>query len=120
MKWGLWIIHKLLLTAVYGYVLFVHFSKWREKLPPKPAFYNYVIVMFIIHAVALFGCGLAIVGASFGIWVYNFMLLCYHCLYLPILYTTFLADFFQEQDFLLDNAYYSEMRDAGFFDADWD
>ncbi|KAK4747282.1 hypothetical protein SAY87_026319 [Trapa incisa] len=25
-----------------------------------------------------------------------------------------------EEDFLLDNAYYSEMKDAGFFDADWD
>ncbi|XVF54417.1 hypothetical protein PTKIN_Ptkin05aG0178500 [Pterospermum kingtungense] len=32
-KWGLWIIHKLLLTAAYGFILFVHFSKWREKLP---------------------------------------------------------------------------------------
>ncbi|KAJ4847142.1 hypothetical protein Tsubulata_050263 [Turnera subulata] len=72
MKWGLWIIQKLLLTAVYGYILFVHFSKWREKLPPRPSFYNYIIVMF------------------------------------------------SEEDFLLDNAYYSEMKDAGFFDADWD
>lgn len=33
--WGLWFFHKLLLTAVYGFILFVHFSKWREKLPRK-------------------------------------------------------------------------------------
>lgn len=26
----------------------------------------------------------------------------------------------QEEDFLLENAYYSEMKDAGFFDADWE
>lgn len=26
----------------------------------------------------------------------------------------------QAEDLLLDNAYYSEMKDAGFFDADWD
>jgi hypothetical protein len=26
----------------------------------------------------------------------------------------------QEEDFLLDNAYYSEMKDAGFFDAEWE
>lgn len=32
-KWGLWIMHKLLLTAVYAFILFVHFSKWRDKLP---------------------------------------------------------------------------------------
>lgn len=26
----------------------------------------------------------------------------------------------QEEDLLLENAYYSEMKDAGFFDVDWD
>ncbi|XP_022738564.1 uncharacterized protein LOC111291198 isoform X2 [Durio zibethinus] len=120
MKWGLWIIHKLLLTAVYGFILLVHFSKWREKLPPRPAFYNYVAIMFVVNAIALFACGLAAIGIGFGIWLYNLTVMCYHSLYLPFLYTTFLADFFQEEDFLLDNAYYSEMRDAGFFDVDWD
>lgn len=29
------LLYKLLLTAVYGYVLFVHYSKWRAKLPRK-------------------------------------------------------------------------------------
>ncbi|XP_030940329.1 protein CANDIDATE G-PROTEIN COUPLED RECEPTOR 2-like [Quercus lobata] len=120
LKWSLWIIHKLLLTAVYGFILFVHFSKWRAKLPPRPGFYNYIVIMFVINAVALFACGLAGLGAGFGIWLYNLTVTCYHSLYLPLLYVTFLADFFQEDDFLLENAYYSEMKDAGFFDADWD
>ncbi|KAL5749047.1 hypothetical protein ACOSQ2_026344 [Xanthoceras sorbifolium] len=86
-KWGLWIIHKLLLTAV---------------------------------ATALFACVLAGIGAGFGIWLYNLTVICYHSLYLPFLFVTLLAGFLQEEDFLLDNAYYSEMKDAGFFDADWD
>ncbi|KAM1036136.1 hypothetical protein ACFX13_039928 [Malus domestica] len=119
-KWGLWLIHKLLLTAVYGFILFVHFSKWREKLPPRPAFYNYIVIMFVLSALASFGCGLAGIGAGFGIWLYNLTDICYHTLYLPFLYVIFLADFFQEESFLLENAYYSEMKDAGFFDADWD
>lgn len=119
-KWGLWLIHKLLLTAVYGFILFVHFSKWREKLPPRPAFYNYIVIMFVLTALASFGCGLAGIGAGFGIWLYNLTDICYHTLYLPFLYVIFLADFFQEESFLLENAYYSEMKDAGFFDADWD
>ncbi|KAA8541027.1 hypothetical protein F0562_024835 [Nyssa sinensis] len=119
-KWGLWSIHKLLLTVGYGYILFVHYSKWRDKLPPRPAFYNYVIVMFAINVVAFLACGLAGSGAGFGLWLYNFTVICYHSLYLPFLYVTFLADIFQEEDWLLDNAYYSEMKDAGFFDADWD
>ncbi|PSR89128.1 Serine/threonine-protein kinase [Actinidia chinensis var. chinensis] len=68
MKWGLWTIHKLLLAAVYGFILFVHYSKWRDKLPPRAAFYNYVVVMFVTNAVTLFACGLAGIGASFGLW----------------------------------------------------
>ncbi|XP_015943347.1 protein CANDIDATE G-PROTEIN COUPLED RECEPTOR 2 [Arachis duranensis] len=117
-KWSLWIIHKLLLAMAYGFILFVHFSKRREKLPPRPAFHNYVVVMFVFSAIALFSCGLAGLGMSLGNWLYDLTVLCYHSLYLPFLYATFLADFFQEEDFLLDNAYYSEMKDAGFFDAD--
>lgn len=119
-KWGLWTVHKLLLAAAYGFILFEHFSKWREKLPPRPTFYNYVVVMFIFSAITLFACGLAGIGAGLGNWLYDFTVLCYHSLYLPFLYATFLADFFQEEDFLLDNAYYSEMKDAGFFDAEWE
>ncbi|KAL4324179.1 hypothetical protein GQ457_11G026990 [Hibiscus cannabinus] len=120
MKWGLWIIQKLLLTAVYGYILFVHFSKWKQKLPPRPAFYNYVVIMFVVNGIALFGSGLAAIGIGFSSWLYNLAVIYYHSVYLPFLYMTFLADFFREEDFLLDNAYYSEMRDAGFFDADWE
>ncbi|TKY55037.1 Transmembrane protein adipocyte-associated 1-like [Spatholobus suberectus] len=119
-KWSLWIVHKLLFAAAYGFILFVHFSKWREKLPPRPAFYNYVAVMFVFSVITLFACGLAGIGFGLGNWLYDITVLCYHSLYLPFLYVTFLADFFHEEDFLLDNAYYSEMKDAGFFDADWE
>ncbi|KVI06455.1 Uncharacterized protein family, transmembrane-40 [Cynara cardunculus var. scolymus] len=51
---------------------------------------------------------------------YSIVVICYHTLYLPFVYVTFLKDFFQEEDLLLDNAYYSEMKDAGFFDSDWE
>lgn len=100
-KWRVWSTNKLLLTAAYGYILFVHFSKWRDKLPRKfdflfslldhfhfpgpslrirsniqcfplyaarPAFYNYVIVMFVTSAVMLFACGLAGIRGGFGLW----------------------------------------------------
>jgi len=119
-KWGLWTILKLLLTGVYGFILFVHYSKWRDKLPLRPTFYKYILVMFVINAIASFASGLAGSGVGFGFWLYNFIDMCDHSLYLPFLYVTFLADLFQAEDLLLDNAYYSEMKDAGFFDADWD
>ncbi|KAF9624185.1 hypothetical protein IFM89_008123 [Coptis chinensis] len=119
-KWGLWVIHKLLLTAVYGIIFSMHHTKWRERLPARPAFYNYICMMFCLSATALFACVLVASGAGFGFWLYNFTTICYHAFYLPLIYVTFLADFFQEDDLHLENVYYSEMKDAGFFDADWD
>ncbi|ONM09484.1 hypothetical protein ZEAMMB73_Zm00001d034063 [Zea mays] len=119
-KWGLWILHKLVLTGVYGLIVFMHHSRWRNRLPAKPAYYNYVCAMLLLNGVSLFGCFLVASGAGFGLWLYNLTIVCYHSLYLPLLYVTFLADFFQEEDMLLESVYYSEMKDAGFFDADWD
>jgi hypothetical protein len=119
-KWGLWTILRLLLSGVYGFILFVHYSKWRDKLPLRPTFYKYILVMFAVNLIASFASALAGSGIGFGFWLYDFLDMCYHSLYLPFLYVTFLADLFQAEDLLLDNAYYSEMKDAGFFDADWD
>ncbi|XP_020579687.1 transmembrane protein adipocyte-associated 1 [Phalaenopsis equestris] len=119
-KWGLWIVHKLLLTAIYGLILFVYHSKWRERLPARPTFYNYICVMFLINTVSLFSCLLMENGFGFGFWLHGLITICYHSFYLPLLYMTFLADFFQEEDLRLENVYYSEMKDAGFFDADWE
>ncbi|PSS26703.1 Transmembrane protein like [Actinidia chinensis var. chinensis] len=119
-KWGLWVVHKLLLTAVYAFIVFIYHSRWRERLPARPAFYNYITVMFSLNAIALFACALTGHGAGFGFWLYDVTVICYHAFYLPLLYVTFLADFFQEEDLHLENVYYSEMKDAGFFDADWE
>ncbi|XP_058743588.1 protein CANDIDATE G-PROTEIN COUPLED RECEPTOR 2-like [Vicia villosa] len=119
-KWNLWVVHKLVLTVVYGFILFMYHSRWRERLPARPAFYKYVIIMFILNAIALFACGLTGSGAGFAFWFYRVTVVCYHAFYLPLLYITFLADFFQEEDFHMENVYYSEMKDAGFFESDWD
>lgn len=119
-KWGLLFLHKLVLTGVYGVIVFMYHSRWRDRLPAKPAYYHYVCAMLALNGLSLFGCFLVACGAGFGLWLYNLTTVCYHSLYLPLLYVTFLADFFQEEDMLLENVYYSEMKDAGFFDADWD
>ncbi|KAB2058717.1 hypothetical protein ES319_A11G253000v1 [Gossypium barbadense] len=119
-KWGLWVVHRLVLTAIYGSILFMYHSKRRERLPARPAFYKYVAFMFVLNALELFACALTGNGASFGFWLYSATIVCYHAFYLPLLYITFLADFFEEEDMHLENVYYSEMKDAGFFDADWE
>ncbi|AAB61079.1 contains weak to the SAPB protein (TR:E236624) [Arabidopsis thaliana] len=86
-KWGLWIIHKLLLTGVYGMVFLMYNSRWREKLPGKlirrfylpiiastarPAFYNYIIIMFALYSLYLVASAFTANNAHFGF-----------CLYLP-------------------------------------
>ncbi|KAM3290475.1 protein CANDIDATE G-PROTEIN COUPLED RECEPTOR 2 [Capsicum chacoense] len=119
-QWALWVIHTLLLTGVYGLIFFMYRSRWRERLPARPAFQNYISIMFCINATALLACALAAHGTGLGLWLYNITVICYHAMYLPLLYVTFLADFFQEDDLHLENVYYSEMKDAGFFDVDWD
>ncbi|KAI9084768.1 hypothetical protein K1719_033174 [Acacia pycnantha] len=119
-KWNLWVVHKVVLTAVYVFILFMYHSRWRERLPARPTFYKYVTVMFILNAISLFACGLTGTGADFGFWLYEATVVCYHALYLPLLYITFLADFFQEDDLHLENSYYSEMKDAGFLSSDWE
>ncbi|OIT07531.1 PREDICTED: transmembrane protein adipocyte-associated 1 homolog [Nicotiana attenuata] len=119
-QWALWVVHKLLLTGVYGLIFFMYRSRWRERLPARPAFQNYISIMFCLNATALLACALAAHGAGFGLWLYNITVISYHAMYLPLLYVTFLADFFQEDDLHLENVYYSEMKDAGFFDVDWE
>ncbi|KAF3788256.1 Transmembrane adipocyte-associated 1-like protein [Nymphaea thermarum] len=119
-KWMLWVFHRLLLTSVYAMVFFMHHTKWRDRLPARPAFYNYTGVMLFLNATALFACALMGIGAGFGFWLYSLTVLIYHALYLPLIYLTFLSDFFLEEDLHLENVYYSEMKDAGFFDGDWE
>ncbi|CAN8260399.1 unnamed protein product [Cochlearia groenlandica] len=119
-KWGLWVIHKLLLAGTYGMIFFMYNSKYRERLPARPAFYKYITVILALYGLSLLSCAIAANGAHFGLWLYRFTNVCYHAFYLPLLYVTFLADFFQEEDLNLENIYYSEMKDAGFFDSDWE
>ncbi|KAL9248063.1 hypothetical protein vseg_021426 [Gypsophila vaccaria] len=118
MKWGLWMVHKLVITAAYGFVLFMYHSRFRERLPARPAYYKYIVIMCCLDALALFACILMRTG--FGFWLYDTIAICYHAFYLPLIYVTFLADFFQEDDVNMESIYYSEMKDAGFFDSDWE
>ncbi|KAH1262152.1 hypothetical protein GmHk_02G004837 [Glycine max] len=93
-KWSLWIIHKLLLAATYGFILSANFSKWREKLPPRPSFHNYVAVMFVFSVITLFAYGLAEIDAGLNNWLYDLTMLCYP----SVINTNAIS--------LVDNAYY--------------
>ncbi|GAB4835891.1 Cullin-associated NEDD8-dissociated protein 2 [Ancistrocladus abbreviatus] len=44
-KWGLWVVHKLVPTAVYGLILFMYHSKWRARLPGIQPTCGFVIIV---------------------------------------------------------------------------
>jgi hypothetical protein len=47
-KWGLWILHKLVLTGVYGLIVFMHHSRWRDRLPGNRLLFSVVSCIFQI------------------------------------------------------------------------
>jgi hypothetical protein len=61
-KWSLWFLHKLVLTGVYGLIVFMHHSRWRDRLPgyflQGPVFYHVFFNIFVpcimIHDCHLF------------------------------------------------------------------
>lgn len=52
--------HTLLFLVVYALILILPYTKWRDRLPAKPSFYRYIIVLFVLNLLAALGacCGL--------------------------------------------------------------
>ena len=57
LKWNLWVIHRLVLTAVYGFILFMYHSKWRERLPGKFVWHMQIVtvVSYQLHDCLILG-----------------------------------------------------------------
>lgn len=53
-----------------------------------------------------------------GYCVYGAATWLYYALYPPLVYVTFLAEFFADEQLDLDLMYYSEMREAGFLELE--
>lgn len=119
-KWGFWLLQNLFFAAVYAVILTLPYTRWRDRLPARPSFYRYVMILFVLNGLEGFGSLLLGFGGSFGYCVYGFAGFAYYALYPPLLYTTFLADFLREEEMQMEDAYYSEMKDAGYFDGDWE
>ena len=72
--------------------------------------------MLALNGAVLLGAALLLGGEHGGYCVYGIATFAQYAAYPPLLYATFLADFFSEEDDLdADGPYYSEMHDAGFF-----
>lgn len=45
--------------VVYALILALPYTKWRDRLPAKPSFYRYIIVLFGMNSLAALGALLA-------------------------------------------------------------
>ncbi|CAI5949242.1 unnamed protein product [Closterium sp. NIES-64] len=125
--WLFWLAHDALRAAVYAALLSLPLSQWRDALPGgwhSLSYYNAAVARER-EAGGCKGAGRARVVKE--AWrcvrgMRGLAVFVYWALFPPLLYITFLADFFQDEDTEMEDAYYSEMRDAGVFDADgnWD
>jgi hypothetical protein len=115
-KWSFWVMHSLLAMLCYAAIVLLPFTPWRELLPAKASFYSYAMCLlglYITMAVGSILVGSKVVG---GYCVYGTAIWLYYSCYPPLVYFTFLQDFFSDEQLDMDLLYYSEMRDAGVFD----
>lgn len=117
-KWGYWVVHTGFFAAGYGFILALPHTRWRDCLPARQQFYRYARVLFAINALEC--CGALLVGshALLGYCVYGVSNLVYYAVYPPLLYITFLAEFFSDTELELEEAYYAELREAGYWSDD--
>ncbi|GMH35208.1 hypothetical protein BSKO_03076 [Bryopsis sp. KO-2023] len=116
-KWSFWLVHHLIYGIVYLAILLVPYTQWREILPAKPSFYRYVSLLFVFSLTTVLGSILIGALVNAGYCVYGMASFLYYAGYPPLLYWTFLSEFFADQEMELDS-YYAEMRDAGYFEDD--
>jgi hypothetical protein len=52
--------HTLAFLAVYAGILALPHTKWRDRLPAKPSFYRYILVLFGLNLLASLGAAPAL------------------------------------------------------------
>eukprot|EP00238_Polyblepharides_amylifera_P013455 CAMPEP_0196586572 /NCGR_PEP_ID=MMETSP1081-20130531/54828_1 /TAXON_ID=36882 /ORGANISM="Pyramimonas amylifera, Strain CCMP720" /LENGTH=285 /DNA_ID=CAMNT_0041908499 /DNA_START=65 /DNA_END=922 /DNA_ORIENTATION=- len=118
-KFFFWCLKPLVCLVVYSVILALPHTRWREVLPARPSFQRYIGFLVGLNFFTLLGASLLTADVTQGYCVYGVCAWVYFSLYPPALYLTFLFDFFQNEEMLaLDEAYYSEMKDAGYFEED--
>lgn len=115
-KWSFWLLHHLAFLLVYLLILVVPYTQWRDLLPAKPSFYRYVAALFLLSLTAVLGSIFIGSHVTAGYCVYGVASFLYYAAYPPLLYWTFLAEFFADDELDLELRYYSEMREAGYFE----
>eukprot|EP00879_Flechtneria_rotunda_P031093 GHRR01033937.1.p1 GENE.GHRR01033937.1~~GHRR01033937.1.p1 ORF type:complete len:253 (+),score=57.96 GHRR01033937.1:385-1143(+) len=115
-KWHFWLLHSLVAGLCYAAIVLLPFTQWRDLLPAKAIFYKYAAASLAVYITMSVGSILIGCKVVAGYCVFGTAVWLYYAAYPPLVYITFLADFFADEQLDLDMLYYSEMREAGCFD----
>lgn len=116
-KWSYWLLHSLLFLTVYTAILVLPHTRWRELLPAKPSFYRYIAALWCFNFLAAFGALLLGCKVVQGYCIYSMAEFLYYAAFPILIYVTFLSEFFQTSADDEDLAFYSEMRESGYLEA---
>ena len=122
--WGFWTGHYTLLTVFYGGVAAVPHTRLRDYLPARPSFFTYVKLMAGLAFGCMVGASVLVAGQRFGFCIFGLFWTAYKLLLCPVLYFTFVADFFFEHSLFFastvrhehEEEFYAHLKDAGYYD----
>lgn len=91
-----WFVSSLLFSLVYLAVLILPWTKLRERLalPSKQSFYWYSLFLALLNISQTIGSGLILKKINNGLCVVDITTYIYFTIFTPLVYRTFLADFF--------------------------
>lgn len=116
-KWGFWAAHHLLYVSIYAFILVLPHTHLRDYLPARPSFYRYVAILCANNVGLVIGSMMVGAKNTTGYCVYGTFTWLFFGFFPILLYITFLAEFFVDDDLELESALYSELRDAGYFES---
>ncbi|XP_042911140.1 transmembrane protein adipocyte-associated 1 homolog isoform X3 [Parasteatoda tepidariorum] len=109
-----WFISSIIFSLIYLIVLILPWTKLREKLalPTKPSFYWYILFLDVLNISQAVGSGLLYYREENGLCVVDMTAYIYFTLFTPLVYRTFLADFFSVSQPSIMFSYKAQVDDA--------
>jgi len=91
-----WFVSSICFTVIYLCILILPWTRLRERLalPTKKSFYVYIVLLVLLNLSQSIGSGLLMYSISEGLCVVDITTYLYFTLFTPLVYHTFLSEFF--------------------------
>ncbi|BES90710.1 Predicted membrane protein [Nesidiocoris tenuis] len=91
-----WFISSLVLAFIYLSILILPWTRLRERLalPTKKSFYVYILLLVLLNVIQSVGSGLLLYSIIEGLCVVDVTTCLYFTMFTPLVYHTFLSEFF--------------------------